>query len=170
MVKMINLQNQNAWLWDRGKLMNRKFVMQDHYQKYMDGEDDVLFISKEQDPFWDPPEDLFCGLGVLFLQSLAYRMDFEDKVYIYEFQVSISTNLFSMCRQLLNCCFVVVRRPKGPRNRQNRRGDCAVRCRWRCARREGVHGRSEHSDRRSLQLHGPFALYSQRLVESVNIK
>jgi hypothetical protein len=33
------------------------------------------------------PEDLFVGLGNFFLQSLAYCMDFEDKVYILDYKV-----------------------------------------------------------------------------------
>ena len=28
MVRMRNLLNGNVWLWDRGKFMNRRFVMQ----------------------------------------------------------------------------------------------------------------------------------------------
>ncbi len=35
------------------------------------------------------PEDLFVGLGNFFLQSLAYCMDFEDKVYILDYKVWI---------------------------------------------------------------------------------
>lgn len=58
MIKMTNLQNMNVWLWDRGKLMNRKFVMQDHYQKYIEGEDYIFYMKKEEDPFWDPPEGI----------------------------------------------------------------------------------------------------------------
>ncbi len=50
MIKMTNLQNLNVWLWDRGKLMNRKFVMQDHYQKYIEGEDYIFYMKKEEDP------------------------------------------------------------------------------------------------------------------------
>ena len=31
MVKMKNLLNQNTWLWERGKFMNRRFLMQVSY-------------------------------------------------------------------------------------------------------------------------------------------
>lgn len=86
---MINLQNLNVWLWDKGKLMNRKFLMQDLYQKYLEGEEYVLHLRKEEDPFWEPPEDLFVGLSNFFLQSLAYCMDFEDKAYISDYKVSL---------------------------------------------------------------------------------
>ena len=89
MVRMINLQNMNIWLWDRGKLLNRRFVMQEHYQKYLEGEEDIMHLKKEDDPFWEPVEDLFMGLANFFLQSLAYCMDFEEKAYISDYKVSV---------------------------------------------------------------------------------
>ena len=54
MVRMTNLQNLNVWLWDRGKLLNRRFLMQEHYQKYLEGDDNILSLKKEEDPFWEP--------------------------------------------------------------------------------------------------------------------
>ena len=54
MVRMTDLQNLNIWLWDRGKLMNRRFVMQEQYQKYLEGDDNILHLKKEEDPYWEP--------------------------------------------------------------------------------------------------------------------
>jgi kinesin family protein 1 len=34
--------------------MNRRFVMQEHYQKYLEGDDNILSLKKEEDPFWEP--------------------------------------------------------------------------------------------------------------------
>jgi kinesin family protein 1 len=87
MIRMTNLKNLNEWLWDVGKFMNRKYMMQDHYQKFLDGEEFILRLRKEEDPFWEPPEDLFIGLSNFFLQSLIYCMDFEDKAYISDYKV-----------------------------------------------------------------------------------
>ena len=67
--------------------MNRRFIMQEHYQKYLNGEDYLLKMKKEDDPFWEPVEDLYVGLGNFFLQSLAYQMDFEDKAFITGYKV-----------------------------------------------------------------------------------
>jgi kinesin family protein 1 len=83
---MTNLQNQNQWLWDKGKLMNRKFIMQDLYQKYLEGDEDILRLKPFLDPFWEPVEDLFVGTSNFFLQSLAYNMDFEDKSFITNYK------------------------------------------------------------------------------------
>jgi len=37
------------------------------YQRYLDGED-VFSIAKEQDPFWEPTEDVLIGTANVFLQ------------------------------------------------------------------------------------------------------
>ena len=87
MIKMTNLQNMNVWLWEPNKLMNRRYLMQEHYQRYLEGDDEIMYIKKEEDPFWEPVEDLFVGLSNFFLQSLSYRMDFEDKAYITDYKV-----------------------------------------------------------------------------------
>lgn len=95
MIKMTNLQTMNVWLWDKGKLMNRKYLMQDLYQRYLEGEDFLLRMKKEEDPFWEPAEDLFIGLSNFFLQSLSYSMDFEDNAYISDYKVNIKKYFFS---------------------------------------------------------------------------
>jgi hypothetical protein len=84
---MTHLQTLNVWLWDVGKLKNRRYMMQDNYNKYLEGDDQVLKMEKENDPFWEPIEDLFVGIGNFFLESLMYRMDFEDKCFITDYKV-----------------------------------------------------------------------------------
>jgi kinesin family protein 1 len=95
MIRMINLQNQNQWLWDKGKLMNRKFLMQDLYQRYLNGDEDILRLKPHLDPFWEPIEDLFIGTSNFFVQSLAYNMDFEDKSFITNYKGEEVGTIFS---------------------------------------------------------------------------
>ncbi|KAK3102002.1 hypothetical protein FSP39_008034, partial [Pinctada imbricata] len=45
MVKMRQLETGNEWMWDRNKFINRKFLMQEMYQNYVEGADD-----------WDVPK------------------------------------------------------------------------------------------------------------------
>ncbi|XP_041375232.1 LOW QUALITY PROTEIN: kinesin-like protein KIF28P [Gigantopelta aegis] len=85
MVKMKDLRNGNTWLWERGKFMNRRYMIQEMYQKYLDGED-VLSIQKEADPFWEPIEDMLIGTANAFLQSLSYALDFDDKLTITDYK------------------------------------------------------------------------------------
>ncbi|KAK3085516.1 hypothetical protein FSP39_004469 [Pinctada imbricata] len=85
MVKMKNLLNGNTWLWERGKFMNRRYLIQELYQKFLDGED-VSRIPKEEDPFWEPTEDVLIGTANVFLQSLAYALDFDDNLMITDYK------------------------------------------------------------------------------------
>lgn len=86
-VKMKNLLNDNVWLWDRGKFTNRRYLMQDIYQRLLDGED-VKKIKKDDDPFWEPPEDVLIGTANVFLQSLSYALDFDDKLAVTDYKGS----------------------------------------------------------------------------------
>ncbi|XP_071088999.1 kinesin-like protein KIF28 isoform X1 [Haliotis cracherodii] len=93
MVKMKNLLNGNTWLWERGKFMNRRYLIQEMYQRYLDGED-VSHIKKEDDPFWEPTEDVLIGTANVFLQSLAFGLDFDDKVVITDYKAQEEGFLF----------------------------------------------------------------------------
>ncbi|CAE1299414.1 Kinesin-like protein KIF1B,Kinesin-like protein KIN-4B,Kinesin-like protein KIF1A,Kinesin-like protein KIF28P,Kinesin-like protein KIF16B,Kinesin-like protein FLA10,Kinesin-like protein KIN-12D,Kinesin-like protein KIF17,Kinesin-like protein KIN-4A,Kinesin-like protein unc-104,Osmotic avoidance abnormal protein 3,Kinesin-like protein KIF1C,Kinesin-related protein 1,Kinesin-like protein Klp98A,Kinesin-like protein KIF14,Kinesin-like protein KIF18B,Chromosome-associated kinesin KIF4,Kinesin-like protein KIF1 len=85
MVKMKDLLNENTWLWERGRFMNRRYLIQELYQKYQDGED-VSQISKEDDPFWEAPEDTLVGTANVFLQSLSYCLEFEDRIIVADYK------------------------------------------------------------------------------------
>lgn len=55
------------------------------YQQYLDGED-VLKRPKEEDPFWEPTEDVLIGTASVFLQSLSYALDFDDRLTITDYK------------------------------------------------------------------------------------
>jgi hypothetical protein len=38
--------------------------------------------------FWEPVEDLLLGTANVFLQSLAYSLDFADEICIVDYKVS----------------------------------------------------------------------------------
>ena len=59
------------------------------YQRWMEGED-ISKVPKEEDPFWEPPEDVLIGTANVFLQSLAYALDFNDKLSITDYKVELS--------------------------------------------------------------------------------
>jgi len=86
MVKVINLLNNNVWMWERGKFMNRRYIIQELYQQYIDGDDSYKDLEEDKDPFFDPPEDLMVGSANVFLQSLSYALDFEDKLVITDYK------------------------------------------------------------------------------------
>lgn len=44
-------------------------------------------LPKEEDPFWEPPEDVLIGTASVFLQSLSFALDFDDKLSITDYKV-----------------------------------------------------------------------------------
>ena len=51
-MKMLALDgSNNNWLWDRNKFINRKFLMQEMYQNYIEGDEN-----------WDLPQVNYIGL------------------------------------------------------------------------------------------------------------
>ncbi|XP_040824244.1 kinesin-like protein KIF28P [Ochotona curzoniae] len=80
MVKVTNLKTREVWLWSKAKFINRKFLMEELYQRFRDGEGS--HVAQEDDPFWDPVEVVHLGSAHIWLQSLAYRMQLEEQVEI----------------------------------------------------------------------------------------
>uniref|UniRef100_A0A9L0I5T1 Kinesin-like protein n=1 Tax=Equus asinus TaxID=9793 RepID=A0A9L0I5T1_EQUAS len=67
-----------VWIWSKAKFINRKFLMEELYQRFLDGEDS--HVAQEDDPFWDPLEVIHLGSAHIWLQSLAYCMKLEEQV------------------------------------------------------------------------------------------
>ncbi|XP_062501904.1 kinesin-like protein KIF28 isoform X2 [Corticium candelabrum] len=86
MVKMKNLMNSNVWLWDVGKFMNRRFLIQDMYEKFLDNPEEMAAIKREEDPFWEPIEDILIGTANVFLQNLSFALDFDDIVAVRDYK------------------------------------------------------------------------------------
>ncbi|XP_021574398.1 kinesin-like protein KIF28P [Carlito syrichta] len=78
MVKVTNQRTHEVWIWSKTKFINRKFLMEELYQHFLDGEDS--HVAQEDDPFWDPVEVVHLGSAHIWLQSLAYSMKFEEQV------------------------------------------------------------------------------------------
>ncbi|KAI3388277.1 hypothetical protein SNEBB_000716 [Seison nebaliae] len=82
MVRVKNLLNSAVYLWDKAKFINRRFLMQEIYQEYLQGKD-LQEIKEEEDPFWDPMgEPMLLGTASMFMQSLCYNLDFTDRIIV----------------------------------------------------------------------------------------
>lgn len=80
-VKMKSTNEDAEWIWDRNKFLNRKFLMQEMYQNYVEG--DEWDLSQERDPFWEPfNAEVQIGSAQIYLQSLAYMIEVEESVSI----------------------------------------------------------------------------------------
>ena len=64
-------------------------LFQELYQQYIDGDNSYKDLDEDKDPFFDPPEDLMVGSANVFLQSLSYALDFEDKLVITDYKVCL---------------------------------------------------------------------------------
>ncbi|VDM31231.1 unnamed protein product [Hydatigera taeniaeformis] len=72
----------HTWMWDRGKFLNRRFLIQEIYQAFDSAEGKYNPVRQEDDPFWEPLEPLLVGFTPAFLQSLAYGLDYTDCLQI----------------------------------------------------------------------------------------
>nr|XP_006817089.1 PREDICTED: kinesin-like protein KIF28P-like [Saccoglossus kowalevskii] len=81
-----NLENGTEFMWQRNKFLNRKYMMQEMYQNYMEGDSD-WDVEKEKDPFWEPPEtEALIGYVHLYLQSLGYMIELEETLSITDYK------------------------------------------------------------------------------------
>ena len=64
-------------IWRHEKFMNRLYIMREMYQNFVQLGGDLQY-SQEEDPFWDPPEDLLLGRARIQLEALGYCMDTGD--------------------------------------------------------------------------------------------
>ncbi|XP_051852522.1 kinesin-like protein KIF28P [Antechinus flavipes] len=77
-VKVTNRETQEVWIWSKAKFINRKYLMEEFYQHFLDGGD--IHVAQEDDPFWDPIEAIHLGSAHVWLQSLAYGIKLEEQV------------------------------------------------------------------------------------------
>ncbi|XP_041063490.1 kinesin-like protein KIF28P [Carcharodon carcharias] len=84
MVKVTNKTTHQVWVWSRAKFVNRKFIMEDIYQRFIDGEN--ISLDRENDPFWDPIEAVHLGTAYVWLQSLNYCIALEEHVEFHNSQ------------------------------------------------------------------------------------
>ncbi|XP_051003949.1 kinesin-like protein KIF28 [Acomys russatus] len=78
MVKVTKQQTREVWIWSKAKFINRKFLMEELYQGFLESKGNQ--VAQEDDPFWDPVEAVHLGSAHVWLQSLAHCMMLEEQV------------------------------------------------------------------------------------------
>ncbi|KAJ8309792.1 hypothetical protein KUTeg_011657 [Tegillarca granosa] len=92
MVKMENTENGNYWMWDRNKFINRKFIMAEMYQNYL--EEDDWDLPQDKDPFWEPADtEILLGTVHVHLMSLAHKLDIEENLNITNYKGEVQGHL-----------------------------------------------------------------------------
>jgi len=61
-VLYFNIQVTNQiWIWPKSKFINRRYMIEELYMNYQEDASVVKKLSKDEDPFWDPVEDVYIG-------------------------------------------------------------------------------------------------------------
>ncbi len=75
-VKIDNFEEGYYYHWPEGKFSDRVFMMRDLIEEYFETEK-IPEVTKEQDPFWDPPEPQLIGQSFLALKNLGFLVENE---------------------------------------------------------------------------------------------
>ncbi|XP_064610663.1 kinesin-like protein KIF28 isoform X2 [Liolophura sinensis] len=85
MVRVVHLETKHEWIWTRQKFLNRKYIMQEMYQNYQEG--DEWDLPKEKDPFdEDLSAEFHIGSVKVWLQSLAFSIETKEQLEITDFK------------------------------------------------------------------------------------
>ncbi|XP_061671253.1 kinesin-like protein KIF28P [Syngnathoides biaculeatus] len=78
--RVTSKHSKQVWMWSKAKFVNRKFLMEEIYQRHRDERCSAL--PRDKDPFWDPVEPLLLGTAHLWLQSLAFRIPVDEQLEV----------------------------------------------------------------------------------------
>ena len=79
-----------SYFWDINKFTSRYFLIRELLDQYYIT-DEIIKPTREEDPFWDPPEAQLIGEGYLKLMSLAYLLDNPNQLIIVGDEGKIAT-------------------------------------------------------------------------------
>ncbi|XP_045187417.2 kinesin-like protein KIF28 isoform X2 [Mercenaria mercenaria] len=82
-IKVTNNQTKKVWIWSMNKFYNRKDLMDELYLKWLDGYNVVT--TRDNDPFWDPVEDIFLGSCHIMLQSIGYCAEVDEHFTLHNY-------------------------------------------------------------------------------------
>jgi len=85
MVRVVNMETKHEFVWTREKFLNRKYVMQEMYQNFTDGEE--WDVPKEKDPFdEDYNTEIHIGSVKIWMQSMAYMIESQEQLEITDYR------------------------------------------------------------------------------------
>eukprot|EP00276_Gloeochaete_wittrockiana_P018094 CAMPEP_0184337354 /NCGR_PEP_ID=MMETSP1089-20130417/5742_1 /TAXON_ID=38269 ORGANISM="Gloeochaete wittrockiana, Strain SAG46.84" /NCGR_SAMPLE_ID=MMETSP1089 /ASSEMBLY_ACC=CAM_ASM_000445 /LENGTH=1226 /DNA_ID=CAMNT_0026663017 /DNA_START=221 /DNA_END=3901 /DNA_ORIENTATION=- len=86
MVKVQHAPSKSVWMWSLEKFENRLHMIREIYNNFMELGGAQPNIPKDQDPFWDPPEDVVIGRAQIYLQAISYLFDVEETTPIVDYK------------------------------------------------------------------------------------
>ncbi|XP_076455652.1 kinesin-like protein KIF28 isoform X2 [Babylonia areolata] len=84
MIRVTNVETKHEWIWPRQKFMNRKYVMQEMYDNFQEG--DEWDLPPEKDPFVDDYQAEFhIGSVKVWIKSLAFMIEMKEQLEVTNF-------------------------------------------------------------------------------------
>jgi hypothetical protein len=82
---MRDLTTGNKWVLSKNRFLNRKYMMQEMYQNYV--EDLEWDVPPEKDPFMEASEtETMIGSVHVYLQSLGYNIEVVEQLAITDYR------------------------------------------------------------------------------------
>uniref|UniRef100_T1K6K6 Kinesin motor domain-containing protein n=1 Tax=Tetranychus urticae TaxID=32264 RepID=T1K6K6_TETUR len=86
MVKLINDEFGQEFLWPKDKFVNRLFMMKEIYQNYAQG-DENWNPSPDKDPFLeDQKTEVLIGIVQVYLQPLAFLVELKEQLEVLDYK------------------------------------------------------------------------------------
>lgn len=80
-IKIDNFEEGYYYQWPEDKFQDRVFLMRDLINEYFDTQE-IPKVTKDRDPFWDPPEPQLIGQSFIALKNLVYLVENEMEAKI----------------------------------------------------------------------------------------
>ncbi|CAD5124283.1 DgyrCDS12576 [Dimorphilus gyrociliatus] len=85
-VKVKDLPTGNEFMWDKNTFTNRKYMMQEMYNNYIDGDAD-WDKPKNEDPFWEDPNNPYLiGTAHVHMMAVAYNFHTDETFLITDYR------------------------------------------------------------------------------------
>ena len=81
-IKIENFEDGRIMFWSIDKFNDRFYIIRDQVEHFFET-NQILVQTQQEDPFWDPPEQIEIGSGLLMMKPLAYLFDIEKKINVY---------------------------------------------------------------------------------------
>lgn len=78
-IQVTNTEEGYHCMWDYKKFNSRYYLIKELSERFFEN-NEIPDTSKENDPFWDPPDYLLVGQSFLKLLSLGLLMDYQDSL------------------------------------------------------------------------------------------
>lgn len=84
-VKVTQLDTGYIWFWTKQKFINRKYVMQEMFEDFQNGEE--WKVPVERDPFLESPDtESLVGVCEIFMKCITYMIDLSVSVPVVDYR------------------------------------------------------------------------------------